>query len=376
LEGGPLKVLLVLPSLGGGGAERTFVNLANRLDRDRFAPAFALVRREGAYLGALRGDVTVFDLAKRRPHHAILTLARLFRRESPDVILATVPRMSLATFFAWRLSRVRSACLVRESMHVTTEGLPVGSLPSRLIGCAYRNATALLCLSRGVADDCAWRYGIPRERIAVIYNPIEIAAIRAQAREPLSDRSPLGDPNDKRFRIVAAGRLVPQKGFDLLLGALADLREVDWHLTLLGEGPERGALEELVRRLGIASRVRFEGFQSNPYAYMARADLFVLSSRWEGFGHVVAEAMASGVPVLATRCPSGPDEIVTDGEDGRLCAPDSARALLDALRELSADEPLRKRLVARAAATVERFDAAAIVKQYESLFLEHARRTH
>ena len=137
---------------------------------------------------------------------------------------------------------------------------------------------------------------------------------------------------------------------------------------ILGEGSERGPLLDLADKQGIRNVVSIPGFKKNPYAWMKRADLFVLSSRWEGFGHVIVEAMACGVPVLATRCRSGPDEIITDGADGRLCRPESVDDLAEKIGFL-VDNPLeRKRLAEAGLVSANRYDTGIIVKQYENMF--------
>ena len=168
--------------------------------------------------------------------------------------------------------------------------------------------------------------------------------------------------------LVAAGRLMRQKGFDLLLDAVASIRELPWRLTILGEGPDESKLIEQARALDLSDRVDFPGFIANPYPWLAAADLFVLSSRWEGFGHVIGEAMALGTPVLSTRCPSGPDEIIEDGTDGVLCEPDSAESIAASLRELILYPERRAGLGGRGRDSVTRFDAVRIVAEYEALF--------
>ena len=151
---------------------------------------------------------------------------------------------------------------------------------SRIIARAYRGADAVIVTSQGVAADLAGRFGLKRDKLVVIGNPVDTGAIQEAVRETPSIALP------DRF-IVAVGRLARQKGFDLLLRAFAALDDRDLHLVVLGKGPEESALRSLAVSLGVGGRFHLPGFLANPWPVVARAKSFCLSSRWEGFGHVV-----------------------------------------------------------------------------------------
>lgn len=363
-----LQVMFVIPSFTAAGAERTFVNVANHLDRRRFAPTIAVYRDEGALRSELDPDVPVIDLQCRRGRWAVIPLARAIRRHRPDVIVSTLLYPNAVAVLARILSGTHARVIVRESNHHTAAGRPTSGLAARVVAWAYRRADAVICLSKGVADDCIRRTGVGQRRVRVIYNPIAVDRIRERLHDALPD--PAGARDDSNFEIVAAGRLVEQKGFDLLVDACANLTHLNWKLTIIGEGPLRGELVDLASRLGVSDRVRLPGAQPNPYPWIARADLFVLSSRWEGFGHVIAEAMACGIPVLAASCPSGPDEIITNDVDGLLCEPNSSSALAEGIRRLAGLRGDRERYAAQAAHTVRRFDIATIIAEYQAALLE------
>jgi glycosyltransferase involved in cell wall biosynthesis len=168
--------------------------------------------------------------------------------------------------------------------------------------------------------------------------------------------------------VVAAGRLAPEKGFDVLLAAFSQLGPgfPEWRLVILGEGPERPALNVLAKSLGIADRVSFPGWIEEPGEWFATADLFVMSSRYEGFPNALLEAMACGLPVISTEC-VGSREIVTHNVDGVLVPLDSAPALAEAMRELMAHEALRRRL-AEAALTASRgYSLDAVAREWDSV---------
>ena len=359
------RILFFLKSLSGGGAERTVLNVVNHLDRTRFEPVLALSSASGPYMSLLRDDVRVEELGGSRVRYGIWALARAIRRLRPALAFATLQQGNVALQLAAALSVTGVRTVLRESNYQSLPGVRRPWARERAVRWAYGRASHVVALSNGVNEDLRARYGVSAKRVVTIYNPVEIEEIgHLAAAEPEGGAPPPGGG----FHVVGAGRLTRQKGFDLLIRALARLDAVPWRLTLLGDGPDRGALEDLARTLGVGERVSMPGFVDNPYAWMARADLFVLSSRWEGFGHVIVEAMACGTAVLATRCPAGPDEIITDGVDGRLCAPDSVEALAQALEALAGAPEERRRLAEAARSSCRRFDVAVIVPEYERLF--------
>ena len=221
-------------------------------------------------------------------------------------------------------------------------------LRQRLYGAAYCVVTP----SRGVLESFS---GAIRERGRVIPNPVDLAPAAC---------APRGSG-----RLVAVGRLVHQKGFDLLLQAFAKIapEHPEWTLTIWGEGEQRSALETLSADLGLAGRVRLPGLTERPGQWVAAADVFVLSSRYESFGNVITEAMAAGLPIVAFDCPWGPGDILRDGEDGLLVPPEDVDALAAALGRLLLDADLRARLGAAAAHNVRRFAREGILAQWDAL---------
>lgn len=361
-----LRILVVLPDLSGGGAQRTVLNLVNHLDRRRFEPVLALYRRQGPLLESLRSDVRVAELGCRRPRVSIVPVARCIRRLRPDLVFSTLIYTNTATVLGHTLARTPAPVVIRETNNHTVAALRIPPGVAWLVRWSYRRANTVVTLSDGVRADVIRRYDLPAVQVVTIYNPVDVAGVRRRCQEPAPPIPGWSDRPD-RPRLIAVGRLERQKGFDILLDAVARLR-VPASLAIVGQGAEEQALREQARRLGVEDRVVLAGFRENPFPYVAAADLFVLSSRWEGFGHVVVEAMACGSPVLATRCPSGPDEIITDGVDGRLCEVGSPDALARHIDELLADADMRKRYAERARESLGTFDVSAIVRRYEALF--------
>lgn len=370
-----ISILFFLPDLGGGGAQRTVVNIVNHLERGRFAPVLAVGSGEGPYRSLVKTDVKVLDLGRTRVRDAIVPLAVKLRKLRPDICFGAYPDSNVALMLARALARVGGSVVLRESNHRSAQEVNWGLLMEKLLSWSYRRADRVVALSEGVRCDMIRRYHLRPENVLRIYNPVDLDRIRCLAQHEL-DRDPPENEGggNGRFRIVACGRLVRQKGFDLLLRAVTGIGAPGVHVTILGEGEERTKLQALARELGIEDRVLMPGFQDNPYRWFRDADLFVLSSRWEGFGHVVVEAMACGVPVLATRCPSGPDEIIADGRDGVLCEPNSVEDLREKIRYLMKHPLERKSLAEAASHSMERFEARYIVSRYEELLGEVAEK--
>ncbi|MDP5238380.1 glycosyltransferase [Uliginosibacterium sp. 31-16] len=358
-------VLFVIPSLHGGGAERVMLTLLQHFDRARIRPVLAVVdMRNAAYRDAVPADVELIDLGCTRVLAALPKIIRLLWARRPDLLFSTLGHLNLA------LSLVRSLfpCGVR---HVARETMVVSEylrefrrprLWALLYRHAYRRVDRLVCQSFDMRDDLVGRFGFPPDKTRVIRNPLALAVIRARCAEPLP--AEFAARVAGRLRLVAAGRLVAQKGFDLLVAALAQCPALDVQLDILGEGPERAALQTQIDAAGQGERICLRGFQANPYAWFAAADGFVLSSRYEGFSNVVLEALASGTPVVALPCPGGVREALTGVPGCEIAGEVSAEALADALRQWAVRGPARV-----PAEVVAPYAVEAIVGQYEELLL-------
>ena len=336
------RVALFLPSLCGGGAERVTVNLARGLSDRGLRVDLVLARAEGPYLNDVASKVRLVDLNARRVLASLPGLIRYLRRERPDVVLSALNHANLVALWARRISRVPARVVV--SVHgllahtSKSAGVKGRSMPA-LVGRFYPWADQVIAVSQGVATDLAQTAGLSRDRIRVIYNPVVTAELEQKAKAPLEH--PWFDPGAPPV-IVSAGRLAKPKDFATVLHAVAALdRSQRVRLIILGEGPDRTSLEALTSWLGLEGQVALPGFVQNPYAYMSRARVFVLSSQWESFGNVLVEAMACGCPVVSTDCPTGPAEILSNGRFGALVPTGDVSALAAAIqRTLAAPPPL------------------------------------
>jgi glycosyltransferase involved in cell wall biosynthesis len=232
-----------------------------------------------------------------------------------------------------------------------------------LVGRAYRSADALVSVSADLARRLERRLGIKPGAIHAIHNPAEISRIVAAAAEPLACAP-------RRPFIVTAGRLTRQKGHDLLIRAFAASTAAgELDLVILGEGPLEGDLRAQAAALGVGDRVLFPGFQANPWTWFAHARLFVLASRWEGFGNVITEAMACGAPVLSADCDFGPREQIDHGETGWLVSPDNIEALIKGFDSILPDPRLLDRMATAGRKRAMSFDVGPIAESYTARFI-------
>lgn len=356
----PARLLFVCSSLGGGGAERWVSTVLGQLDRQRFAPELCLLRRELDY--PLPEDVPLFALARRGRlglAPAVLRLARLVERRRPDLLLSAFAGPSFAAGNALALVRHRPRWVARVSSD--PDLTEPGPLLRGWMRALYRRADRLLANARGLCERVEQVYA-PPGGVGLVPNATDFAALDALAREQ-APAAPSG-----RLRVISVGRLEPVKRFDLLIGAVARLGErFDLELVILGEGGERRRLEACARRLGLSERVHLPGFARNPYAWLARSDLFALVSASEGLPNALVEAQGLGLAALASRSAGGAAEIVQDGATGRLVAADDAPALAEALAELLGDAERRRAFGLRGRQLVRaRFAAAPATRALEA----------
>jgi N-acetylgalactosamine-N,N'-diacetylbacillosaminyl-diphospho-undecaprenol 4-alpha-N-acetylgalactosaminyltransferase len=362
-----IRVLFVSSTLASGGAERFASTVLAHLDRSRFEPSLALLRPEIEY--PLPADVPVESLGKRRPWHipaAILRLSQRIDRDRPDAVVSVFAHPNLIAGSALVWARHRSAWLARVSLPpALTDPLLLSPWMRHL----YRRADAIVANSLALCREFAARYPrtVPPRHLP---NAVDFERIDALARETVAR------PAGGRLRVVAVGRLEAQKRFDLLLEAAARLApQLDLELVVCGEGRERARLAARARALGVGERLKLPGFVANPFAWLASADLFALSSDSEGLPNALIEAQGVGVAAVATDCPTGPAEIVVHGETGLLVPVGDPAALAAAMAALLRD-PERRLAMGRAARErARRLHAApAVTRALEAHLVEITRR--
>jgi glycosyltransferase involved in cell wall biosynthesis len=335
------RLAVFVPNLAAGGAERAALKLAGGLAARGFDVDLVLAAATGPRVHEIPPEVRVVDLRARRVLTGLPALVRYLRRERPDAIASFLDHGNVVALCARRLARYPGTVVV-VAQNTLSEAARHGKsrrdrLMPRLVTRCYPWADRVVAVSAGVAADLVRIARLPPEHVRVISNPIvddDLAALAARPVDHPWFRDGVGV-------FVAAGRLRPQKDFATLLHAFARLRERRRaRLLILGEGPERPALEALVARLGLEADVSLPGSTTNPYGFFSRATAFVLSSRWEGLPTVLVEAMSCGAPAIATDCPSGPREILAGGRHGALVPIGDAGALASAMeRALDGELP-------------------------------------
>lgn len=409
-----MRVLFVIDSLSGGGAERVATHIINNLDRDRFEVSLCLTLSNtrvypvaedvrvyvlpGAYspkfLRAASARLAAFLFALiqcvlgkgfSRPYHHARTvldeflssvggLRRVVAEERPDVVISFLRNSNVIVLLARALARLRVPVCCSDRINLS-EDLRTVSYPGAnrvLLRLLYGHMLSgrgdrYLAVTRDAGEDIAAHFGVSLEKIITVYNGIDTAQVVDRSNEPLGDDLERAFSSDG-LKVIAMGRLAKQKGHVYLLRAFHLVQqEFPCRLYILGEGEEKENLESLAQGLGVSDSVHFLGWHANPFAILRRCDFFVLSSLWEGFPNVILEAMALGLPVVATDCPSGPAEVLDGGEYGILVPPGDEVALSNALRAMMADKDLCSRFSQKSRERASHFSLTKMLHNVEAL---------
>ncbi len=332
-----MSVAIYLHDLAGGGAERQSLIIAEEFRRHGADVTLVLHRLRGQLMEQVPPGLRILDLNSTRTLTDVPRLMKFLRKERPDILLSNVDLNNVAALLAKGLSFSPTKVVICQHNPISSAFVVGEQWLYRHIALFYRILSPLIsravAVSSGVAREIETLAGIPRERVLTIHNPVVGPDFPARSAEIVYHRW-FHQPEQPVF--VTAGRLVPQKDHDTLLRALAlHRRHSNSRLIVLGSGPLEEGLRTLASSLGVADAVDFAGFQPNVLPYIRQADAFVLSSRCEGFGNVLVEAMGCGTPVVSTRCEHGPAEILNNGEYGMLVEPRNPAALAAAMDEIA-----------------------------------------
>ena len=371
-----ITVAFFLPSLEPGGTEKNVVNLVNGIDKDTYQVFLVLGKKKGEFLQQVSLDVFVISLNASGSLGLFLALVKYFYREKPDIFVSAFTRINLISilsrFFSGRGNNIKIvatehamfsllANITRSTVHKIFAIFflrPIGKI-------LYPKADSVICVSEGMAKDFIKNVGC-KEKVTVVYNPVTNDDMIKKSEESDFEK----EITDIKAPIVlAVGRLVECKNYPGLFKAFAlVLATTPSYLVILGRGPEEQALKHLARKMDLSEHVLFMGFKQNPYKYMKKASIFVLSSLQEGFGNVIVEAMAVGCPVVATDCPTGPGEIITHMKNGMLVKVDDEKDLARAIATILKDSVLSSRLSQEGIKRAGDFSVKKSIQEYERIF--------
>lgn len=383
-----IKVVFSIGGLHGGGSERQMVSLLKHISRERIKPFLYLMYRTGPLQSEVPDDVPVvaFDERYRGSRWPGLLMHRRHVRDMSRYLVETGADVCYDRTFLMTLIAAKAAQRLNVpnvSTIVTDPPMGFGAVAGRfqrikrrILRRLYSNSTKVVANSEGAARSAERFYGLRKGLVGIHYNGVDLSRIRSIAgQEPDEPWWTATSEAQSTFRIVTAGRLNEKKGFHLLVEAVRQLRQllpqVDIQLAILGEGPGREQLSYQIGKDGLENCVRLTGFRTDAVAWYKSADLFVLPSFLEGMPNVLLEAMACGTPVLSTDCPSGPREILADGEFGELCKVGSSEALVEAIRRFVTDDEYGQRYTLKAKRRVEEeFSIQNAAAKLEDILLE------
>jgi len=383
-----LRTLLVVPDLQDLGVQHDVRCLMRYWDRNAFEPVMLLHKREGAFadqfgsdLRSMQVDDLIPDIRGLRILLRVEGYARAFRAFRPHAVIAFVPYTNLASAWARPLSGMRFGLAVSEHAHVTASMLDRESFTPgfywfyrQTFSEIYNHSADLVkCIAEESRQDLIRNHGIDAARTRLIHNPVDVEEVQELALTEV-DHPWLERVETRRTPVIInVGRLARQKRQDVLLDAFALLRRTHAaRLIFIGRGAYKERLAQQAERLGVAADVAFLGFQRNPWKFMARATLLALSSEWEGLPCVLTEAMSLRLPIVASRCPSGPSEMLLEGRAGLLCPVGDSRALAQGIADILDGPDEAKQRADEAYAHVDRFRPERIAREYEDLARELA----
>lgn len=317
-----MHISFILPDLNGGGAQKMVINMASEFSSRGYRVDLVVFNYVGDYVGSVSETINIVNLEKPRALKAIIPLCFYFKKHQPDVIVSALFHVNLITIFSKIFSFSKKSCLIISernyfSLQIKNFSKTKYFIIKKLISFLYPFADYIVGISNGVCEDLKTIVSKKfHKKIKTIYNPVVKSNFSIKILEDIDSIY----PENSRLKLITSGRLEAQKDYPTLFKALAQYKEKhgDFHLIILGKGSLEKTLQELSVELKIKDNISFLGFVDNPLACMKQADIFVISSAWEGFCNVIVEALYAGLKIVSTDCLSGPSEILSNGKYGLL----------------------------------------------------------
>lgn len=365
-----VRLLFVLPTLKGGGAEKIVCNLMNGLNKDIFEINLFLFNKKGVYWNLIDEEINIFLASKIENVSKFSILRSLYKiSKDMDIIVASMELMPtyMATIVAILLRKKVIGWVHINIDSILNDKNNIIKFLHRniLLKFFYNKLDKIIAVSNGAKENISkYLSNKNRNKVECIYNPIKINEIKEKAKEELVETI------EKPF-IMGIGRLERQKNFILLIRAYKILldRGIKHNLIILGQGSQKEYLVNEVKKLNMEKKVKFLGFKENPYKYLNQADVFVQSSIYEGLPTVLIEALILNVPVVATNCPDGANEILDNGKYGLLVKMNDEEVLAEAIDKILNDKDLQRKYKTKSNKCVNRFDDKYIISLFENLFL-------
>ncbi len=370
-----VKLFFVTYSLRGGGAEKVFTSVVEYLAKKNHELHVLTFEDKGIYAERIKSLGVVkyhtIDLKKNRVNFIIqsIKIRQIFKSVAPDKIVSFLHYPNMICYLACLLTRYKHIPAERSNHRRYIGKGMKWKLWKYLLKKTYRNSNLILCNSTLQKKFLAKDFKVPEDKIVVIHNGIALdQLVRLAQKKPAVELN-----NDKRL-IVAVGRMAKVKGYDILIRSfnelLSEKSELNLRLMIVGEGPELESLKSLASNLGILDYITFAGFQVNPFPIIKQAQVYVLSSLYEGFPNALVEAMWINGHVVATNCDTGPSEIIDHKKDGLLVHPDDIDSLADGIKQMLNDENLRSAVYLNSREKSKTFDIKRMFEAYEKVLLE------
>jgi len=358
------KVAFLINSMAGGGAERVVSVLLKNLSRE--GRQFYLILLQDKIYYDIPEDIEIIKLNSK--FFGWLKLGKIIKENNIDKVISFLGRSNYTNIFAKKTGH--KVCISERinpsPMHTFSVTGINGLINRYLVKKLYKKVDSIFTNSLGTMNSLNQDFGIDRNKIKVVYNPLDLGKIKNSCQDDLELEY---KEIFKNPVIINVGRLTKQKGQDDLIRSFKIIKKEipESKLVILGEGELKRKLKRLVKKLGLEENVFFLGWQKNPFKFISQSKVFVLSSLWEGLPNTLMEAMACGTPVVSTDCPSGPDEIIDNNENGILVPLNDQKALMSAITRILKNPAFAKEISQNAKKKVENFSVQKIISQYEKI---------